>query len=190
MGPRRWILSAVLMLGVGLAPPAVVAADPDSGATVGFGNEDTGSPFPPPTGHDAVLINEAGHLRRIGSSSVAKYTDAAFKISFALRSSRFSRSNSLSRCRSPLVNQSRRSPRSARSCRTHVRNASGCTPRSWATCAIGRPTQTQAGSRAHATRSDNSSLWPSLDALPSPGQNLGTEPPSNPGWLDSFCWSF
>jgi plastocyanin len=38
---------------MGLALPAVVVADPDSSAIVLFGNEDAGSPFAPPTGHDS-----------------------------------------------------------------------------------------------------------------------------------------
>ena len=43
----------------------------------------------------SVIINEGGHLRgRRSSSACAKYADAFLKISFARRSSRFSRRNS------------------------------------------------------------------------------------------------
>ena len=53
-GSRRWALGGVLMVAtVALVVPAVVAAGPDSAGTVQFGNDDGGSPFPPPTGHDA-----------------------------------------------------------------------------------------------------------------------------------------
>ena len=41
-----------------------------------------------------MLVNERAHFGRVGSSSRAKYTLAAFKISFALRSCLFSRSSS------------------------------------------------------------------------------------------------
>jgi plastocyanin len=46
---------ALVLLGLAamLALPAVVAALPDSSATVRFGNDSVGSPFPPPDGHDA-----------------------------------------------------------------------------------------------------------------------------------------
>jgi hypothetical protein len=47
---RRTLL--VLGLAAMLALPAVVAALPDSSATVQFGNDEVGSPFPPPSGHD------------------------------------------------------------------------------------------------------------------------------------------
>ncbi len=50
---KRWALgAALLVVAVGLTVPAVVGAGPDSTATVQFGN-DVGSPFPPPSGHDA-----------------------------------------------------------------------------------------------------------------------------------------
>jgi plastocyanin len=51
---KRTLLGAALVAVAGvLVLPAVVVATPDSSATVQFGNDDKGSPFPPPTGHDA-----------------------------------------------------------------------------------------------------------------------------------------
>src|SRR5262249_60497761 len=79
------------------------------------------------------------HFGRCGSSSPAKNTEAAFKISFARRSSKFSRRNRLISSRSSLVGRSRRRPSFASTCRTYLRNVSDGNPRSAATCAIGRP---------------------------------------------------
>src|SRR5690606_19900393 len=57
----------------------------------------------------AVLVDEAHHhFARRSSSAWAKYADAFFRISFARRSSLFSRSSSLSRCRSSVVSPGRR----------------------------------------------------------------------------------
>jgi hypothetical protein len=52
---KRWALGAALLaVAVGLTVPAVVGADPDSSATVRFGNPTVGSPFPPPAfDHDS-----------------------------------------------------------------------------------------------------------------------------------------
>ncbi len=64
----------------------------------------------------AVLLDEADHhFARRSSSACAKYADALRRISFARFSSRFSRSSSLSRSRSPS------SARAARRC--HARPA-------------------------------------------------------------------
>ena len=49
--PKR--VALVLGLAAMLAIPAVVAALPDQSATVQFGHDEVGSPFPPPSGHDA-----------------------------------------------------------------------------------------------------------------------------------------
>lgn len=47
---KRWGFGVVLLVAAAvLIVPAVVAAGPDSSATVRFGNPDAGSPFPPPT---------------------------------------------------------------------------------------------------------------------------------------------
>src|SRR6266545_1261595 len=84
------------------------------------------------------LLHVAAHLRRVGSSSVAKNTDASFKIAFARRSSAFSLRSRFSSSRSSDVSRSRRRPLSASACRTQCRNDSLCTPRSRATCTTGR----------------------------------------------------
>lgn len=48
--PKWWALIAMLVVAMAaLVVPAVVVADPDSTATVRFGNPDVGSPYPPPT---------------------------------------------------------------------------------------------------------------------------------------------
>lgn len=50
---KRFAIAVVLVVAaVGLLTPAVLAG-PDATATVLFGNDDAGSPFPPITGHDA-----------------------------------------------------------------------------------------------------------------------------------------
>src|SRR6266516_2059088 len=54
-----------------------------------------------------VLADEPHGLGKRGSSSRAKKAEAAFRISLARRSSRFSRSSSRSRCRSSLVRPGR-----------------------------------------------------------------------------------
>jgi len=51
----------------------------------------------------SVVIDELGHRLGCGSSSRAKKVEAAFKISFARHSSRFSRSSSRNRACSTLV---------------------------------------------------------------------------------------
>ena len=74
-----------------------------------------------------VDIYEAGHLGGLGSSSCAKKTDAAFRISLALRNSRFSRSSTLSRSRSSVVCP-RRVPESTSARRIHLRSVSAVMP--------------------------------------------------------------
>ena len=72
----------------------------------------------------AVRVDEQLHsFGRRSSSAWAKYADALRRISFARRSSRFSRSSALSRSRSALVSPGRR-PWSRSACRTHLRNVS------------------------------------------------------------------
>ena len=68
----------------------------------------------------------AGSLVR-PSSSVAKKSDADFKISFARHSSRFSRSSSFSRSRSPELTPGRRPPPTSDR-RTQIRNVSAVHP--------------------------------------------------------------
>jgi hypothetical protein len=73
-GTRLVLGVVVLVATAALVLPTVVSARPDSGATVRFGNDDVGSPFPPITGHDqsgngkfnliprAVTIAEGGSV--------------------------------------------------------------------------------------------------------------------------------
>src|SRR3954453_10795661 len=66
----------------------------------------------------AVLVDKGDHgLNRRSSSAWAKYADAFRRISFAWRSSRFSRSSALMRSRSSVVGPSR-TPWSGSACRT------------------------------------------------------------------------
>jgi hypothetical protein len=74
-----------------------------------------------------VRIHDPAHLLGCGSSSRATKAEAAFKISFALRSSLLSRSSSLIRCASALVMPGR-SPSSTSALRTHLRSVSEPTP--------------------------------------------------------------
>src|SRR5712691_6040845 len=101
----------------------------------------------------AALVDERAHFGRFGSSSLAKNTEAAFRISLALRSSRFSRSSTFKRSRSLLVSRSWRLPASASAWRTQRRSASRWIPRSRATAAIGRPDS----NTSRTARSRNSS---------------------------------
>ncbi|MEC5181898.1 hypothetical protein [Arthrobacter sp. CG_A4] len=55
------------------------------------------------------FVDESGYLRRRGSSSLAKKIDAFLRISFASRSSRFSRSSSLIRACSAQLTPGRSS---------------------------------------------------------------------------------
>src|SRR6056297_270485 len=72
----------------------------------------------------AMLFDEGNHLRNGRSSSAwAKYADAFFRISLAVRSSRFSRSSCSSRARSSVVRPAR-SPASRAACRHQARNVS------------------------------------------------------------------
>src|SRR5438093_7015966 len=86
----------------------------------------------------ALAVDERAHLGRSWSSSLAKNTLAAFKISFARRSSNTSRRSFRISSRSCVVSRSLRLPLSASACRTRLRSVSGWMPRSAATCAIGR----------------------------------------------------
>src|SRR5437867_6618885 len=75
-----------------------------------------------------VGVNERHHhFGRRSSSAWAKKADALRRISLARFSSRFSRSNSLSRSRSVLVNPARR-PWSRSAWRTHLRSVSAVQP--------------------------------------------------------------
>ena len=75
----------------------------------------------------AVLVDDYGRTITSvwrSSSAAAKKADAVFKISFARRSSRFSRSSSAIRCASSVVVPGRL-PSSTSACRTQTRNVSG-----------------------------------------------------------------
>jgi len=63
-------------------------------------------------------VDELDYLGSRGSNSRAKKAEAAFKISLARRSSRFSRSNSAIRCASAVCVPGRWPP-STSACRTH-----------------------------------------------------------------------
>jgi hypothetical protein len=80
----------------------------------------------------AMLVDERAHFGRSASSSVAKNTEAALRISFARRNSKFSLRSFLISSRSSLVGRSGRGPLSASACRTRLRNVSACIPRSLA----------------------------------------------------------
>lgn len=72
----------------------------------------------------ALLVDEDAHLGRCGSSSPAKDTDAAFRISFSRRSSNTSRRSSRISSRSSLEGKSGRRPSSASTWRTYLRRVS------------------------------------------------------------------
>src|SRR5215216_1533386 len=78
-----------------------------------------------------VTVDIGDHLVGRRSSSAPKKAAADFRISFARRSSRTSRSRVLSRSRSSLVSPGRR-PSSVSARRTHLRSVSAETPNLWA----------------------------------------------------------
>src|SRR6266545_5813595 len=124
----------------------------------------------------AALVDERAHFDRVGSSSPAKNTDAALRISLALRSCLTSPRSRASSSRSAVVRRSLRAPASASAWRTHSRSASRCTPRSLATCAIGRPeskTRRTARSRRSSGYFLERGIW--LEGFLSPGSNPGFE---------------
>src|SRR5680860_513517 len=129
-----------------------------------------------------VRIDERAHFRRGWSSSRAKNTLAAFKISLERRRSRFSRRSAASSSRSAVVSRSVRVPSLASFWRTHTRRVSWCIPRSRATALMGR-----SDSRAMCTaRSRNSGEY--FEALMGHSllplgftESQRKEPPSDPG---------
>src|SRR5690606_24554337 len=86
---------------------------------------DTAQRFP-------MFVDELDYFGSRGSSSRAKKAEAAFKISLARRSSRFSRSSSTIRCASTVVVPGRL-PASISLCRTQLRSVSRLTPNRSAT---------------------------------------------------------
>src|SRR5829696_8684898 len=128
----------------------------------------------------ALFVDERAHLGRWGSSSLAKNTLAAFKISFARRSSKFSRRSFRISSRSSLVSKSLRRPSFASTCRTYFRSVSDGNPRSAATCAIGRPDS----NTSRVARSNNSTGYflalattgASPSARTAPGSQVSVKP--------------
>jgi hypothetical protein len=114
-----------------------------------------------------VFVDELdAHFSRRSSSAWAKNADAVFKTSFARRSSRLSRSSSISRCASPVVVPGR-TPPSISTWVTQLRSVSGLIPSCPATRArapggwpdpVGPPPP--AGWPAHAARRGTSSVPP------------------------------
>jgi hypothetical protein len=72
-----------------------------------------------------VLVEERGHLGRVGSSWAAKKAEAVRRTSFARLSWAFSLRRAASSARSSVVSRSSRSPASASACRIQPRRASG-----------------------------------------------------------------
>src|SRR5690606_7594167 len=129
----------------------------------------------------AAVFQAVDHLVglvRGRSSSWAKNALAAFRISFArLNSATFLRS-CFSSSYSAVVSRSSRSPASASAWRTQPRRASLWMPRSFATCAIGRPVVRT--SRTARSRSSSGYLRGAGTARGSPsGQD------HKPGFRDS-----
>jgi hypothetical protein len=75
----------------------------------------------------AMLVDEVDQRWEGRSSSAAKKADALLRIAFARRSSRFSRSSSVSRARSSVVRPGAL-PASMRACYTQFRSESGTIP--------------------------------------------------------------
>ena len=117
----------------------------------------------------------------VPSSSAAKKSDADFKISFALRSSRFSRSSSFSRARSSEVTPALRPP-STSARRTQLRNVSGVDPIFPANDTIAAHCEVCACScsntiRTARSRTSGEYLFDVLDMTPS---SQGVEPATFP----------
>ena len=90
----------------------------------------------PRSGSDAY--RRSGSLRSVRVELLGEKTEAERRISLARRGSRFSLRRRLISSRSWLVSRSERRPVSASTWRTRLWSASGWTPRSRATSAIGR----------------------------------------------------
>jgi hypothetical protein len=101
------------------------------------------------------------HLILRSSSAAAKNAEAVFRISFARRNSRTSRSSSPIRAASSLVRPGA-VPTSISARLTHVRNPSGCTsnwPATRRIAAIRRPSAAIASNAIRVARSRSSSLY-------------------------------
>ena len=130
----------------------------------------------------AMLLDVAAHFVRCWSSSFAKNTLADFRISFARRSSKFSRLSLRISSRSSSLSTSLRRPSFASTRRTYTLSVSEGTPRSRATCAIGRPDSNTSRVARSNNSSGTSSIVTSQKALLSRGRNHGIKPPPQPAW--------
>ncbi len=106
----------------------------------------------------AMAIDERAHFGRCGSSSAAKKTEAALRISFARRSSRTSPRRRPSSSRSSLPNNSLRLPRSASAWRTHLRSVSAGMPNHGLRGRLGGRNQRPTGHRGPTTPLGTSSV--------------------------------
>src|SRR6266516_4945256 len=123
-----------------------------------------------------LALDERAHLGRSGSSSLAKNTLAAFKISFARRNSNTSRRSFRISSRSCELSRSVRTPASASAWRTRLRSVSGWMPKSAATCAIGRsPSSASRTPRSISSFGYLLGLDMTAENLLSPGQHPGIE---------------
>jgi hypothetical protein len=151
---------------------------PGRGVVVGGGGDlqsaaDRLDPPSQPTGLPGpVGVDEGDYFLGRPSSSVAKKIDAALRMSFALRSSRFSRSSSAMRCASAVDVPGRR-PESTSAWFTQPRYDSAPIPSSRATrvTARGAPRSARGSPApsapiAHATRPDTSAASAALQFQP------------------------
>ena len=175
-GPRRALTSPALV--VGRRRPAERAADKlDAEAT-------------------AIFVDERAHFARPPSSSVAKNTLAARRISFALRSSALSRVSCLisSRSRSSAARAAARDrPQPGAHAYAASQPAARSPPRRARSAA---PTRARDERRGRSAPGGTSWIVASMKGVLSGGQIvLHSRSPSNPGWLsrdvprsgDRFC---
>src|SRR5690606_28961458 len=142
---------------------------------------------------EAAVFQAVDHLVglvRGRSSSWAKSALAALRISFARLNSATSLRSCFSSSHSTLVSRSSRSPLSASAWRTQPRRASLWMPRSFATCAIGRPVVRT--SRTARSRSSSGYLRGAGPARGSPsGQDHkpGFRDSTKPGAAHTVIWT-
>ena len=133
-----------------------------------------------------MRIDERAHFGRCGSSSPAKNTLEAFRISFARHSSKTSRRSLRISSRSSPDKMSLRRPSFASTWRTYLRNVSDGRPDQPRHARSAGPTRTPAASHAPTTPPGTSSDMPWLDSSPRARLTLASEPASNPAWLTSM----
>src|SRR5215216_1852163 len=133
-----------------------------------------------------VTVDIGDHLVGRRSSSAPKKAAADFRISFARRSSRTSRSSVLSRSRSSLVNPGRE-PVSVSARRTHLRSVSEETPNLWAMEQIAAHCEGCSSWCSSTSRTARSrSSWGYLPGRVMAPTSHESEPPGIPG---RFRWS-